>query len=165
VPPSANEMREHLAYEVHLLVWAAMRFRTAKSKDKMVFQDGVLLHARNLLEFTKPEQRPRRGWWIVDVGAPMPQKTKDYDAWNAFINANATHLGDLRLQSVPWPVAKDEERLVELSRFALARVRAGLPASTADPLISVLLEVTQRGLDYLDDPTAARIKQLADLVG
>jgi hypothetical protein len=162
--PTADELREHLAYEVHLLVWAAIRFRTTKSKDKMIFQDSALMHARNLLEFTKPT-KPRFGWWIVDVGGPEPQDTDDYRAWNDFINANVTHLGDGRLRSVPWPVAKDEERLVNLSTFALKRIRDGLDPTSADPHIAVLLEVARLGLDYLNDPSSPNIGALADLVG
>lgn len=162
-PPMPEELQEHLAYEVHYLVWASVRFRDVRGKDKAIFQDSALMHARNLLEFSKPT-KPRFGWWIVDVGGPTPQATDDYKAWNDFINANVTHLGDGRLRSVSWPVPKDDERLVVLSRFALDRIRDGLAPTSTDPLVAVLLEVTRLGLDYLDSPTQEHIKALANLV-
>ena len=66
--PDPDELRKHLAYEVHYLVLAAVRFTEISGRDGTLYQDSALLHARNLLEFTKPGQRPRYGWWIKDVG-------------------------------------------------------------------------------------------------
>lgn len=98
------------------------------------------------------------------VGGPTPPPTAEYSAWDDFIDANVTHLGEGRLRAVAWPVLKDDERLVALSKSALERVRCGLPSTGTDPFVAVLLEVTQLGLDYVDDPTPARIAALAELV-
>ena len=71
--PTADQLREHLAYEVHYLVLAAVRFTEVTGTEKAVYQDSSLLHARNLLEFTNPGQRAsRHGWWIGDVGGHSP---------------------------------------------------------------------------------------------
>lgn len=145
--------------------WSAIRFCSAKSKDKVIVQDSALMQARNLLEFTKPGDRPRRGWWIEDLGAPIPAATPAYEDWVRFINAKVTHLGEERLTGPSWPVPEGDERLIAMSRFALERIRSGLPTASTDPHVAVLLEVTRLGLEYLDDPTPERIKALADLVG
>jgi hypothetical protein len=164
VPITADQLQDHLAYEVHYLVWSAVGFRNARGKDKVAFQDSALMHARNLLEFTKPK-RPRFGWWIVDVGAPTPKSTDEYDQWNEFINSKVTHLGDGRLRDTSWPVPKDGTEVEAAARYALARVCDGLPEATGDPRMSALLEVSQLGVAYLDNPATATIDALADLVG
>ena len=64
---SSNVLREHLAYEIHYLVLAACRFPDIDTNEAAFYQDSALLHARNLLEFTKPVL-PRFGLWIKEVG-------------------------------------------------------------------------------------------------
>src|SRR4051812_14335059 len=98
--PTADELREHLAYEVHYLVLAARRFPRIEGVDAAFYQDSALLHSRNLLEFTKPLDRPGNGWWIADVGGDTPTAEATHRAWVKFINANVSHLGQRRTQGV-----------------------------------------------------------------
>ena len=49
----ADELREHLAYEVHYLVLAAVRFAEIDGVHKGVYQDSALVHARNLFRVHK----------------------------------------------------------------------------------------------------------------
>ena len=44
--PSPTALNMHLAFEVHWLVYAAVRFRGVRGKDKVAFQDSAILHAR-----------------------------------------------------------------------------------------------------------------------
>jgi hypothetical protein len=71
MPVDETALQNHLAYEVHWLVHAAVRFRRVHGRDRVAFQDSAFLHARNLLEFTGPG-RPKHGWWIHDMGGAVP---------------------------------------------------------------------------------------------
>src|SRR5712691_7134914 len=115
-PPSTDELREHLAYEIHYLVLATVRFPEVRGREATIYQDGALMHARNLLEFTQPKRR-KGTWWIVDVGGSTPPKNPTYTGWTDFINTGATHLGPRRLKGSNWPVDKNDARLTELARF------------------------------------------------
>lgn len=128
-----------------------------------MFQDSVLMHARNLLEFTRPI-KPRWGWWIVNMGAPTPVRTSSYDRWVDFINAKVTHLGEGRLRRPPWPVPEDDERLVTLSKFVLKRIQHRLPTGRKHVHAAAMRRVAQLGLDYLHKPTPSTISALAGLV-
>jgi len=161
--PSPAELRRHLAYEVHYLVHAAVRFQSAKGTDKVHFQDSALMHARNLLEFTKPN-RPRWGWWITDVGGPQPRGSKTYERWNDLINAKVTHLGPGRLARPPWPVRHDDERLAALSRYSLKRILRRLPRGNSDGRVIAMRDVGRLGLDYLNRPMPSALTAIAELI-
>ena len=70
--PTADELREHVACEVHYLVLAAVRFTEVTGTEKAVYQDSSLLHALTLSEFTNPGQKTNYTWWIGDVGGQKP---------------------------------------------------------------------------------------------
>ena len=55
--PTPDQLREHLAYEVHYLALAAVGYVHINGVEGGVYQDSSLLHARNLLDFTNPGQR------------------------------------------------------------------------------------------------------------
>ena len=63
---SPDALRENLAYEIHYLVLAAVRFPRVRGREASIYQDSALLHARTLLEFTQAKRPP--GWWISEVG-------------------------------------------------------------------------------------------------
>jgi hypothetical protein len=95
--PSLPDLQRHLAYEVHYLVWTAKAFAAGESKTKVALQDSALLHARNLLEFSKPA-KPSWAWWIGDFQT-TPMSDHDYVAWNDLVHAKVMHLGDNRITS------------------------------------------------------------------
>jgi hypothetical protein len=162
MPPDANELRNHFAFEVHYLVHSAIRFRSAEGKDRVAFQDSALLHARNVLEFTGPKRG--QGWWIADLGGTVPPNGSTYQAWKRLINSKVTHLGDGRLNRPPWPVAEDAERCVAMSRYFLNRV-VNASQSATDQRMKTALRIATLGLEYLDNPAPARLEALAALVG
>jgi hypothetical protein len=158
--PTADALREHLAYEVHYLVLAAVRFTEVAGAEKAVYQDSSLLHARNLLEFTNPGQRTTYTWWIGDVGGLKPRNDTSHDEWRDFINANASHLGRSRLEARRWPVPKDEQRLIGLAKYLLQRVNT-FSHNGSDPCASIMEGLSQLGLEYLDDPSQENLAKIA----
>jgi hypothetical protein len=157
--PTPDQLRKHLAYEVHYLVLAAARFRQIDGRDVAFYQDSALMHARNLLEFTKPGPKPANGWWVVSVGGQMPQANTTHSDWVEFINSNVSHLGERRLRDLQWPVPKDEERLTHIAKFVLERLKSVSQGS--DPRAVVIHTLSQRGLRYLDDPTEENLAKIA----
>jgi hypothetical protein len=157
--PSADELRKHLAYEVHYLVLASARFADVTGVEAAVYQDSSLLHARNILEFTKPAPPPGNGWWIVDAGGQTPQADARHRDWVRFINSNVSHLGERRLEDLQWPVPKDEKRLINIAIFVLQRLNS--LAQGSDPRAVVIQRLAQFGLTYLDDPSEANLANLA----
>lgn len=155
---SANDLREHLAYEVHYLVLTAVQF--AKTEEA-AYQDSSLLHARNLLEFTNPGKASRFTWWIGDVGGQKPPgDDTTHAAWNDFINSNASHLGKSRLKARQWPVPKDRQRLIVLSEYLLQRVHQ-FSRNGGNERALIMETLSQLGLRYLDDPSAANLAKIA----
>jgi hypothetical protein len=82
----------------------------------------------------------------------------------SLINSKVTHLGEGREKAPPWPVHEDDERLVEMSRFVLKRLRTAASGSD-DPAMTIALRIANLGQRYLEHPTAATLKPLADMVG
>jgi len=162
--PTDDQLRQHLAYEVHYLVLAAHRFTQINCRDGAFYQDSSFIHGRNLLEFTNPAQRANRyAWWIGDVGGQKPPRSDpSHDDWREFINANATHLGPARLEANPWPVTKDKQRLLELARYLLQRVETFSQGS--DPCAVVMQKLSHFGLTYLDDPTEDNLGKIAHAI-
>jgi hypothetical protein len=159
--PTADELREHLAYEVHYLVLAAVRFAEVTGAEKAVYQDSSLLHGRNLLEFTHPGQKTSHTWWIGDVGGLKPPRLDPcHDDWRKFINANASHLGRTRLEARQWPVAKDEQRLIAMAKYLLQRVET-YSQNSSDPRAAIMERLSQFGLEYLDDPSDDKLARIA----
>lgn len=156
--PKATTPRDleiHLAYEVDWLVYAAKRFSFATSKDAVSFQDSVFVHARNLLEFTKPT-KPSFGWWIADhgTGGKKPEKGTKYSELTDFLNANVAHLGANREVAVRWPLReKSPTRHIALARICLDRVRAYAPPDS-DTYGKVMHRIVDLGRAYLDGEEA-----------
>jgi hypothetical protein len=159
------EFQNHLAFEVHWLVYAGARFRHAGGRDRVALQDSALLHARNLLEFTGPG-RPSYGWWIVDLGGSKQSADATWRGWSDLINSKVTHLGEGRLKAPPppWPVPEDDERCIELSGYLLRRLRTAATGRT-DPRMTIVRQIATLGHGYLLHPAPATFKPLADLVG
>ena len=159
--PTAHELREHVAYEVHYLVLAAVRFTEVTGTEKAVYQDSSLLHALTLVEFTNPGQKTNYTWWIGDVGGQKPPREDASHAdWREFINANASHLGRTRLEGRQWPVPKDEQRLIVLAKYLLQRVNK-FSQDSNDPRAVVMERLSQLGLTYLDDPSGDNLAKIA----
>ncbi|VBA47925.1 fructosamine kinase family protein [Mycobacterium attenuatum] len=161
--PDANELRKHLAYEVHYLVLAAVRFTEVSGRDGAFYQDSALIHARNLLEFTKPAPAPRFGWWIANVGGRTPQAESTHDDWVEFINSNVSHLGERRLQDLQWPIPKDDQRLINIARYLLQRLNS-LANNSSDPCAVVMEKLAQLGLTYLTDPNENNLAKIAQAI-
>lgn len=157
-----DELRKHLAYEVHYLVLAAVGFPEVTGVHQGVYQDSALIHARNLLEFTNPRKSPRFGWWIADVGGQCPPADVEHEKWQRFINANVSHLGAERTQSREWPIPKDDQRLITLAQYVLRRVRTHSQGST--DCAAVMQSLAQFGLDYLDDPSESNLAKIANAI-
>ncbi len=155
-----NVLREHLAYEIHYLLLAACRFPTIQGNEAAVYQDSALLHARNLLEFTKPVM-PTFGVWISEVGGTRPQQDDLYWPWVNFINARVTHFGPDRLLDVDWPDDDVLGRLANLARLALERIESALPQGSSDMRVAVMGELARLGLAYFD----SRDKAVLDRIG
>lgn len=75
-----------------------------------------------------------------------------------------THFGEGRLQGPAWPIPQDSESFVTMSRYVLNRVEIASKGA-ADPRMGVASRVASLGLEYLDDPTTARLAPIAALVG
>ena len=158
--PTADELREHVAYEVHYLVLAAVRFTEVTGTEKAVYQDSSLLHALTLSDFTNPGHKTNCTWWIGDVGGQKPPREDASHAdWREFINANASHLGRTRLEGRQWPVPKDEQRLIVLAKYLLQRVNK-FSQDSNDPRAVVMERLSQLGLTYLDDPSGTISRRL-----
>jgi len=160
--PSADALREHLAYEIHYLVLAAVRFSQIRGREASIYQDSALLHARTLLEFAQAKRPP--GWWIPDLGGDNPQQDVLLDAWLQFINTYASHLGQRRLSGSRWPVPENERRLITLSEFALNRIRDLLPSGSTKPHVVVMQHLTEVGLRYLSSPQETTLAEIAQLI-
>lgn len=163
MPPDAQSLQNHLAYEVHWLVHSAVRFRDVRGKDRVAFQDSAFLHARNLLEFTGPG-RPSHGWSIGDLGGTAQLTDAAWRGWSDLINSKVTHLGEGRLKAPPWPVREDDVRCIEMSRYFLQRLGTAANGS-ADPRMKIAGGIAELGLTYLERPTQTTLRPLADLVG
>jgi hypothetical protein len=163
MPPDASVLQNHLGFEVHWLVYAAVRFREVSGADRVALQDSTLLHARNLLELTAPT-RPNHGWWIVDLGGLHQSADAPWRAWSALVNSKVTHLGEGRLKAPPWPVPEDDERCIEISRYLLKRLSAAASGRT-DPRMTIAGQIATLGSQYLERPAPAALKPLADMVG
>jgi hypothetical protein len=152
----------HLAYEVDWLVYAAKRFSLASGKDAVTFQDSVFVHARNLLEFTKPT-KPSFAWWIADhgQGGNKPTGGAKYTGLTDYLNANVTHLGTNREAAVKWPLQKKGPGShIALARICLDRVDAYAPPDT-DKYGEVMRRIVQLGRAYLDgDEALAKLDAL-----
>jgi len=83
--PSLPDLQRHLAFEVHYLVWTAKAFTAGESKTKVALQDSAFLHARNLLEFSKPS-RLAWAWWVGDFQT-KPMTDTHYEAWHDLVHA------------------------------------------------------------------------------
>lgn len=163
VRPTPDELREHLAYEVHYLIHAAVRFEEATGKDKAAFQDSALIHARNLLDFTHP-QGPRNGsWWIGHMGG-SPNLDPEHGDWSRLINTNAAHLGPERLRPPSWPGGKTSDRLCRMAQFALKRVLDALPGTVPDSRALIAREIATSGLRYLQHRSPTDLGHLANMV-
>lgn len=90
--PDEKELLNHLAFEVHWLVRAAIRFRTATGPDRVAFQDSAFLHARNLLELAAPK-RAKFGWWIGDVGGAPPPADSKFQGWKKLFKGDPFRRG------------------------------------------------------------------------
>jgi hypothetical protein len=157
-----DDLRKHLAYEVHYLVLAAVRFTQVDGRDGAFYQDSALIHARNLLEFTKPAPSPNNGWWIADAGGQTPQVDTSHRDWVKFINSNVSHLGERRLNDLQWPIPKDEQRLINIAKFVLERLKSLSQGS--DPRAVVMQKLSQLGLEYLDDPSEENLAKIAQAI-
>lgn len=155
--PNVDELREHLAYEVHYLVLATHRFPQIEGREAAIYQDSVFLHSRNLLEFTKP-RKPRFGLWIKDVGGAEPTAEQVYGEWVDFINANASHLGKDRFEGIQRP----HTQVDPLARYALGRILRCLPQATSDIRILVISTLATLGLEYLDTGDESTLSRIAD---
>jgi len=162
--PTADQLREHLAYEIHYLVLAAIRFPTIGGREATIYQDSALMHARNLLEFTQPTKPKGGAWWIVEVGGSTPPKETAYKEWTDFINTGAAHLGQRRVKGSNWPVDKNNDRLARLSHYALQRICDLLPTKANDDRVEIVLVLTRLGLDYLDSPSEKTLAAIARLI-
>lgn len=163
MPPSVRELQENLAFEIHWLVYATVRFRTERGRDRVAVQDSAFLHARNLLEFTGPG-RPSHGWWVQDLGGVAQGPDSTWRGWSDLINSKVTHLGEGRLKATPWPVPQEDERCVEMSRYFLERLVKSA-GEGSDPRMDAAKRIAELGLAYLDSPSRENLKVLADLVG
>lgn len=161
VPPTPDDLRRHLAFEVCWLIDAAHAF---KNEDLVCRQDSAMLHARNLLEFTKPVRRPNWDWWIGDLGAEPPRHTAEYAQWVALINSKLTHMGPGRPGESSWPVREDELRLLRLAGFVLDRIEAALAGSPSSEAIEVVREITQLARGYLEHGDSAHRGPLESLI-
>jgi hypothetical protein len=163
MPPTPSDLQNHLAFEVHWLVYAAVRFRDVGGSDRVAFQDSALLHARNLLELTGPG-RPKHGWRAIDFGGPAQSPDEQWKGWSALINSKVAHLGEGRLEAPPWPVPEDDERCVAMSNYLLHRLIT-VAAGCRDPFSTIAAMIATLGRQYLGHPAPETIKPLADLVG
>lgn len=162
MPPDANALQNHLAFEVHWLVYAAVRFRDTEGRDQVVFQDSAFLHARNILELTGPGSS-NHGWRIHDLGGATQRADATWNNWSDLINSKVTHLGDGRLKNPTWPVTENKLRCIEMSRYFLERLSKAA-AEKKDQRMKVAEEIAKLGLRYLDCPDPATLEQLAKLV-
>lgn len=96
--------------------------------------------------------------------ASEPTETNEYRACADFINAATTHMGDTRLNRLRWPVAKDDDRLVELGQFVVGRIHGLLPEPSKDEHAAVMREIARLGLLYLCRPADHVIAEMARLV-
>ena len=159
--PTPDQLREHLAYEVHYLALAAVGYVHINGVEGGVYQDSSLLHARNLLDFTNPGQRTSHTWWIGDVGGQKPPRSdRTHDDWREFINANATHFGPGRLEARQSPFPDDKQRYIDLARYLLKRI-ATFSENSGNLSASIMQTLAQYGLAYLDDPSADNLRKLA----
>lgn len=154
-------LRKHLAYEVHYLLLAACRFPQIDGREAAVYQDSALLHARNLLEFTKPTQ-PSNGLWIAELGGNTPTSDSRHRVWLKFINARVTHMGPDRLTDRPWPDEDVAGRLNELAKYALTRIANSLPQTDTAMRVAVMRELANLGLEYLAARDESKLDQIAD---
>ena len=160
----ADELREHLAYEVHYLVLAAVRFAEIDGVHKGVYQDSALVHARNLLEFTNPGQPTSYSWWIGSVGGLRPPGAdSEHEQWRKFINANLSHVGPSRTESRSWPIPKDDQRLITLAQYLLQRIST-FSQNDSDPRATIMERLAELGLAYLDDPTLQDLGPIAQAI-
>lgn len=162
--PSTEEFTRHVAFEVHWLVYAAVRFLEAGGRDQVAFQDSACIHARNLLELTGPS-RSTNAWWVVDLGGISKQADVAWRGWTGLINEKIVHLGKGRIKGTPrrWPVPEDDERCVAMARFVLERLLDSTRGGT-DPRTVSAFHIAQLGLDYLSIRSQAALKLIADLV-
>jgi hypothetical protein len=152
-------LREHLAYEVHYLVLAARRFPEMAGREAAIYQDSAVLHSRNLLEFTNPMQRVKHSIWIGDVGGNKPQMETLYRDWMDFINARVTHLGPDRMRGGnEWP----DTDVQQLAKYALKRIKDSLPQGNNEMHVTVINELAELGLAYLDSHDESKLDQIAD---
>jgi hypothetical protein len=161
--PQPAELAQHLAFEIHWLVYAAHRFRITRGRDRVALQDSALLHARNLLEFAGPG-RPRHAWWVADLGGTAPPTDGGTQRWLDLINSKVAHLGQGRTKAKqpPWPVPEDDERCAELARFVLHRVVVAARGSRDRRMIACR-RIARLGLSHLEDPGGDALAQLARL--
>lgn len=157
-------MRKHLAYEVHYLVLSACRFPEIDGREAGIYQESALLHARNLLEFTKPATRPTHSdtWWIPDVGGHTPTAEDSHREWIEFINAKVSHLGNRRETDIDWPDPEVHTRLIDLAGYGLKRIKRLLPKGINDMRVKVVWALADLGLSYLDTREQSTLAQIAD---
>jgi hypothetical protein len=163
MPPTPSDLQNHLALEVHWLVYAAVRFRDVVGSDRIAFQDSALLHARNLLELTGPRATEAR-MGVIDFGGPALSPDAPWKGWSALINSKVAHLGEGRLEAPPWPVPEDDERCVAMSSYVLHRLST-VAVGCEDPFATIAEVIATLGRQYLGHPGPETIKPLADLVG
>lgn len=172
-PVPTAELQKHLAYEVDWLVFAARRFRETGGKDAVLVQDSAFVHARNLLEFTKPpdpdprkkDKGPSNGWWIsreFHGDEPTDTDPSEFKPWWKFINANVTHLSKNRSRDVPCPAPWDKERLVVMARFALDRIETFAPDASGE-YGEVIRRIVRDGKLYLATGNIAPLRRLDKL--
>ncbi len=156
-----EDLEDHLSFEVDWLVFTARNQRHQRSKNAVVFQNNAMLNARNLLEFTQPSNRsgegPKNGWWICDFGGTEPPHgLPQFEAWQEFINAKVTHLGERRLDDgIEWPQTGPVVlRHVELAHFCLDRIDEFAPDET-HPYGKVMHRLVTLGKRYLDGDDSA----------
>ncbi|HEY5009889.1 MAG TPA: hypothetical protein VIH73_01960, partial [Acidimicrobiales bacterium] len=123
---SAEQIRQHLCYELKWMVRAVVRFEQLTTEtrameahgeqpsdpDVVALQDSALLHARNLIEFAKTSSDPddpKVQWALSDILGAHRRKVPS--GLNDFLNNWVMQVGDLRVTEAKWPKDVDGNRI------------------------------------------------------
>jgi hypothetical protein len=176
VAANAEQIRQHLCYELEWMLRAVVRFEqvtidareaetrgeTAPDSDVVALQDSALLHARNLIEFAKASSDPdekKVEWALTDILGAHRRKVPS--SLRTFVNNWVTRLGT-QTTDAKWPKDiegnnienDDDERLSKVTELVFKLLRPKHRTTTLEtPAGTAYVELLDRAHEYFERRT------------
>jgi hypothetical protein len=181
---SAEQIRQHLCYELKWMVRAVVRFEQVASEartveahgeqptdsDVVALQDSALLHARNLIEFAKTSSDPDEAnvqWALSDILGAHRRKVPT--GLNDFLDNWVLQVGDLRETEAKWPKdvdgnriqSDDDQRLSKVVEVGFKMLKPKHRTTTLETDAgAAYVELLDRAREYFEQRTPASFDRL-----